>query len=108
MKAKGKIFERVYLVVRRIPAGKVATYGEIARTVGTTARVVGFALHVNPYSDDKKADFVPCHRVVDRNGRLAPSFAFGGAREQYLRLKAEKVIFLDETHVNLEKHCLTL
>jgi len=95
------IFEKVYRVVRRIPSGKVSTYGEIAKIVGTTPRVVGFALHANPYSNTKLDNFVPCHRVVDRNGRLAPNFAFGGVREQYLRLKAEGVRFLDETHVDL-------
>lgn len=89
-----KVFQRIYQVVRKIPAGRVMTYGAVAKVVGTTPRVVGFALHANP---DQKT---PCHRVVDRNGRLAPSFAFGGAREQYLRLKSEGVRFIDEMHVD--------
>jgi len=89
-----KVFQRIYQVVRKIPEGKVMTYGAVAKVVGTTPRVVGFALHANP---DQKT---PCHRVVDRNGRLAPSFAFGGAREQYLRLKSEGVRFIDEMHVD--------
>lgn len=81
--------------MQKIPTGKVSTYGAIAKIVGTTPRVVGFALHANP---DQKT---PCHRVVDRNGRLAPHFAFGGAREQYLRLKSEGVKFKDEVHVDM-------
>ena len=88
------IFESVYQVVRKIPPGKVMRYGEVAKVVGTTPRVVGFALHANPFENE-----IPCHRVVDRNGRLAPSFAFGGEREQYLRLKGEGVEFIDSTHV---------
>lgn len=91
-------FEKVYAVVRKIPPGKVMTYGQVGKIVGTTARVVGFALHANPYEGD-----VPCHRVVDRNGRLAPNFAFGGAREHFLRLKGEGAKFVDEIHVNLHK-----
>lgn len=96
------VFKKVYQVVRKIPAGKVLTYGAIAKMVGTTPRVVGFALHANR---DKST---PCHRVVNRNGRLAPNFAFGGAHEQYLRLKIEGIDFIDGNHVDLAKHFLTL
>lgn len=99
-----KIFEKVYQVVRQIPAGKVMTYGEVGKMAGTSGRVVGFALHVNPEPfDDKSGKGVPCHRVVDRNGRVAPHFAFGGAKEQELMLKAEGVKFKDETHVDLAR-----
>jgi methylated-DNA-protein-cysteine methyltransferase-like protein len=88
------VFKKVYQVVRKIPSGRVATYGQVAKTAGTTPRVVGFALHANKDED------TPCHRVVDRTGRLAPHFAFGGAHEQYLRLKSEGVAFADELHVD--------
>ncbi len=91
------IFERVYTIVRTIPAGKVMTYGQIAKIVGTTPRVVGFALHANPDEGS-----VPCHRVVNRWGRLAPNFAFGGAEEQYQRLRAEGVKFIDKAHVDMD------
>lgn len=98
----GTIFQKIYQTVRQIPPGKVLTYGAVARAVGTTPRVVGFALHANK---DKNT---PCHRVVDRNGRLAPNFAFGGAHEQYLRLKAEGIKFVDKIHVDLDKHPISL
>lgn len=92
-------FEKVYAVVKQIPFGKITTYGEIARMLGTRdARKVGWALYTN--KDPK----VPCHRVVNRNGRLAPNFAFDGAKEQRRRLLAEGVKFTDETHVDLERH----
>ena len=68
-------FEQVYEIVRNIPEGKVATYGQIAAMTGNPrrSRAVGYALHVNP---DPKG--TPCYRVVNREGRLAPGFAFGG------------------------------
>ncbi len=90
---------QVYKIVRRIPEGKVTTYGEIATKLGQPrwARQVGWALHQNKDSN------TPCHRVVDRNGRLAPNFAFDGAREQRRRLLAEGVKFSDEIHVDLAK-----
>lgn len=95
-----KFFEQVYQVVKRVPGGKVTTYGEIARALGTNdARRVGHALHANPDEGE-----VPCHRVVNKDGRLAPNFAFDGPKEQRRRLLAEGVAFRDATHVDLKKH----
>jgi len=62
------------------------------------SRQVGWALHQNR---DAKT---PCHRVVDRNGRLAPNFAFDGAGEQRRRLEAENVGFRDKMHVDLKSY----
>ena len=92
MASKLNFREKVFGVVRAIPSGKVATYGQIALILGKTrgAREVGWMLH----SNDSSA--VPCHRVVDRNGRLAPNFAFNGWREQKRRLEEEGVGFRDE------------
>jgi methylated-DNA-protein-cysteine methyltransferase-like protein len=96
---KGNFFERVYQIVRKIPEGKVMTYGQIAAKIGTKdARRVGHALHAN-----KEGSGVPCHRVVNKDGRLAPSYAFGGYHEQRNRLIAEGVKFIDELHVDLIK-----
>ena len=91
-------FERVYEIVRQIPGGKVMTYGQIAFKLGTKdARRVGHALHANRNME------CPCHRVVNKEGRLAPSYAFGGFREQGYKLLSEGVIFVDELHVDLNK-----
>lgn len=96
---KSNFFERVYAVVGEIPEGRVMTYGQIASDLGTKdARRVGHALHAN-----KEGSGVPCHRVVNKDGRLAPGYAFGGPNEQEMRLKAEGVKFLDELHVDLTK-----
>ena len=79
------VFDRIYDVVRLIPKGKVATYGQVAALAGNRhwSRVVGFALHVNP-----EPGVIPCHRVVNREGRVSPAFAFGGENRQ-IKLLAE-------------------
>jgi len=94
-------FERVYDVVRQIPEGKVATYGQIARIIGEPrkAKIVGWALHSNPYKGD-----VPCHRVVNRNGELSGSFAFGGMEVQRKLLENEGIIFNEDGTINLHKY----
>jgi methylated-DNA-protein-cysteine methyltransferase-like protein len=95
-------FERVYEVVRKIPEGKVMTYGQIAEAIGTKdARRVGQALHANKDSSD-----VPCHRVVNKDGRLAPGYAFGGPGEQRARLEAEGIEFVNDNCVDLGKYML--
>lgn len=90
-------FDKVFQIVKKIPKGKVVTYGQLAGFVGTRdARKIGWALHAN------KDPNCPCHRVVNKEGRLAPNFAFDGPREQKRRLEAEGVDFKDELHVDLE------
>jgi len=92
-------FQRVYALVHQIPSGKVTTYGEIAKALGTRdARRVGHALHANKDSN------TPCHRVVTKDGKLSESYAFGGSFEQYAKLVEEGVTFTDRTHVDLSKH----
>lgn len=97
----GNFFEKVYEVVKKIPEGKVATYGQIAYAVGSprAARQVGFALHVNP-----EPGIIPCHRVVNRFGGLAPAFAFGGVEVQAQLLRAEGVEVSEGGFVDLEKY----
>lgn len=86
------IKDQVYYWVSRIPQGKVATYGQIALLAGAASpRQVGHYLHENP-----DASKVPCHRVVNVQGRLAPAYAFGGNSVQKSRLSAEKVVFKGE------------
>ena len=96
-KGKNKgLFAKVYKVVKKIPKGKVATYGQIGEVLGVKdARKIGWALHAN--RDEK----CPCHRVVNKEGGLAANFAFDGPKEQKRRLLAEGVKFKNETHVDL-------
>lgn len=90
-------FQKVFDLVSQIPKGKVATYGQIAVQLGTRdSRRIGHALHAN------KDRNVPCHRVVMKDGSLAPGFAFGGPQEQKKILLSEGVEFI-ENRVDLEK-----
>ena len=80
--------KRIYEAVKKIPKGRVATYGQIAEWAGdkNMARAVGNALHKNPSPDE-----IPCFRVVNAKGELAGAFAFGGAESQAKLLEAEGV-----------------
>lgn len=91
-------FQKIYEVVQQIPKGKVASYGQIARLAGNSrwARVVGYALHVNPNPEQ-----IPCHRVVTKDGCTSKAFAFGGSDRQRELLEAEGVEF-DGDHVPME------
>lgn len=92
-------FQDVYSIVQQIPPGFVSTYGDIASALGTKdARRVGHALHANP-----SGDLTPCHRVVNKDGRLSESYAFGGSIEQYAKLVSEGVTFIDRAHVDLTR-----
>ena len=97
--------EAVYTAVRRIPRGCVATYGQVAEAIGRprAARYVGFALHNNP-NPGMGDHATPCHRVVFKNGSLAPGFGFGGPEVQRRMLEAEGVTFVYESHVDLARH----
>ncbi len=93
-------FEKIYDVVKQIPKGQVATYGQVAALAGNRrwARVVGYALHVNPDSGQ-----IPCYRVVTKDGNVSDAFAFGGANRQAELLSAEGITFVDG-RVDMKKH----
>lgn len=92
--------KRIYEAVKRIPRGKVATYGQIAELAGDKkmARAVGNALHRNPDPDS-----VPCYRVVNSKGELSGEFAFGGDRAQAELLEADGIEVVNG-RVDLEKY----
>jgi len=83
-------FERVYRLVRRVPPGKVTSYGAIARMLGhaRAARTVGWALHSLPEGSD-----VPWHRVINSRGRVSTSCQEHSADLQRALLEAEGVEF---------------
>ncbi len=93
-------FERIYAVVRRIPRGRVATYGQVALLAGNPhwSQVVGYALHVNPDPEG-----IPCYRVVNRFGEVSSAFAFGGENRQREMLLADGVPFLPDGRVDLRR-----
>ncbi|MFL2642862.1 MAG: MGMT family protein [Flavobacteriaceae bacterium] len=85
-------FQRVYKVVRKIPFGKVTTYGLIANHLGAfkSARMVGYAMN----SSHKYSD-IPAHRVVNRNGLLTGRHHFSGSLLMQELLENEGVIIID-------------
>lgn len=101
MSNKSSFYGKVYSIVRKIPKGKVATYGQIAALCGSpkASRIVGSALHHNP-----EPVTVPCHRVVNRFGMLAPEFAFGGKEVQRKLLESEGVKVNDDYAVDLSEY----
>lgn len=80
--------KRIYDAVKKVPKGKVATYGQIAQMAGNKrmARAVGNALHKNPDPDN-----ISCYRIVNSKGELATEFAFGGAGKQAELLEADGI-----------------
>lgn len=92
--------KRIYEAVKRIPKGRVATYGKVAEMAGNPrmARAVGNALHHNP-----DPEHIPCFRVVNAKGELAGAFAFGGEEVQ-ARLLEEDGIEVIDGKVDLKKY----
>ena len=98
MKKLLPIKENIYEFVKIIPKGKVATYGQIALHLGNRnfARAVGNILPSNP-----DPEHIPCHRVVNAQGQLSRSYAFGGIDAQRRLLVSEGVVFKNEQVVDL-------
>lgn len=96
----GRVFSIFYDVVRHIPAGKVATFGQIACLAGMPrcARTVGYAM-----AGCHDAS-VPCHRVVDRFGGTKAAFDTYAPGTQRVLLEAEGVLFRPDGTVDLEQY----
>ena len=94
-------FKRVYDIVAQIPTGCVMSYGQIAQILGhpRAARAVGFAMNGAPPERN-----LPCHRVVNRHGTMAPGYLFGGQENQRLLLDQEGVTFLADGRIDMKKH----
>ncbi len=92
--------KRIYEAVKKVPAGRVATYGQIAALAGDKkmARAVGNALRKCPDPED-----IPCHRVVNAKGELSGAFAFGKVNTQEKLLAAEGVALTDG-RVDLDRY----
>ena len=99
-KKRGACFSRIYAVVARIPCGRVMTYGQVAALAGSlcTGRVVGFAMSRAPAALN-----LPCHRVVNRQGDMAPGSVFDGADRQRRLLRREGVRFLRDGRVDFAR-----
>lgn len=91
---------RIYEAVKKIPRGKVASYGRVAELAGNPrmSRAVGNALHNNP-----DPGHIPCYRVVNSKGELSGSFAFGGEKAQQKLLEADGIEVIDN-RVDLKRY----
>ena len=95
-------FDKVYKITRKIPFGKVSTYGAVARHIGSpqAARMVGWAL--NKCGSQK--EFVPAHRVVNRNGLLTGKQHFANFNTMIELLESEGIKIVDNQIIDFEKH----
>ena len=93
--------EAVYRLVAQIPAGSVATYGQIAMLAGRprAARLVGRAMRTAPSEQN-----LPCHRVIRQSGHVAPEPAFGPRGFQRMLLEREGISFRENGTVDLKRH----
>ena len=91
--------KRIYELVRLIPKGKVATYGQLAMMSGKPngARMAGRAMKNTPAEID-----LPCHRVVNAAGNTAPDYVFESKTHQRAMLEAEGVSFKTNGNINME------
>ncbi len=96
---EANFFERVYIVARQIPYGKVTTYGAIAKILGSgrSARIVGWAMNASHNLED-----VPAHRVVNRNGLLTGKHHFDGSNLMQQLLESEGVLVIENQIQNLQ------
>ncbi len=105
MKRNDTEFDRMklYELLRKIPKGKVVTYGTLAKMLGNRfwARAIGNALHINP--DGIK---YPCYKVVNHKGKLTDNYVFGGIEAQKQRLESDGITVIDYT-VDLKKYGIT-
>lgn len=96
-------FQEVYRIVAKVPEGSVITYGMIAAMLGRprAARIVGYAMNGTPPDLN-----LPCHRVVNKEGRLSPGAVFGGEEIQRQMLEAEGITFHENGCIDMEKHLM--
>lgn len=97
-KAPAETYRRIYEIVREIPAGRVATYGQVAALAGLPghARQVGYALNSTPEGLD-----LPWQRVINARGEVSPRSDGGSEHYQRHLLEEEGVVFDERGRVNL-------
>ena len=100
-KDSDNFFERVYVIVRKIPFGKVTSYGAIAKALGTarSARMVGWAMNASHHLEN-----VPAHRVVNRKGLLTGKLHFDGTNLMQQLLENEGIEVKDNQIIDFESH----
>jgi methylated-DNA-protein-cysteine methyltransferase-like protein len=93
------LYESIYAVVRQVPAGRVTTYGTVAKLVaGATARIVGYAMAATP-----KGSNVPWQRVINSQGKISPHGLGYGSSIQRKLLEEEGILFDQNGKIDLDK-----
>ncbi|SHK89191.1 methylated-DNA-protein-cysteine methyltransferase related protein [Anaerocolumna jejuensis DSM 15929] len=97
---QSNLYQKIYEIVADIPEGRVATYGQIAWMAGrpNAPRVVGYAMSRVPFDLD-----LPCHRVVNKAGEMAPDHVFGSGQLQRSLLEKEGITFLENGCIDMKK-----
>jgi methylated-DNA-protein-cysteine methyltransferase related protein len=100
-KTGSDFFSRVHEVTRCIPYGRITSYGAIARYLGSgrSARMVGWALNAS----HTNKEFIPAHRVVNRNGLLTGKYHFGNSTTMAQLLENEGIIIENDRIINFEE-----
>jgi methylated-DNA-protein-cysteine methyltransferase-like protein len=100
-KDNNDFFQRVYDVTKLIPYGRITSYGAIAQFLGSgrSARMVGWALNVS----HSRPEFIPAHRVVNRNGLLTGKHHFGNTSTMQQLLVNEGIIVEDDRIINFKE-----
>ena len=99
---EANFFERVYVIARQIPEGKVTSYGAIAKALGTgrSARMVGWAMNASHH----QKEYVPAHRVLNRNGQLTGKFHFNPPESMQQALEKEGIVVNEDQVQNFQHH----
>ena len=99
-KDNSNFFEKVYAIVRQIPAGRITSYGAIAKCIGSpqSARMVGWAMNASHNRSD-----VPAHRVVNRKGLLTGKHHFEGTNLMQQLLENEGIVVIENQIQNFEE-----
>jgi methylated-DNA-protein-cysteine methyltransferase-like protein len=92
--------EAVYDIVRQVPKGQVTTYGFIAKIIGTSPRMVGWAMN----KSHSQVPNVPAHRVVNRVGLLSGRMHFNPPSSMQEKLEKEGIRIKDHQIINFEQH----
>jgi methylated-DNA-protein-cysteine methyltransferase-like protein len=100
-KVHNDFFSKVYEVTKRIPFGRITSFGAIARYLGSgrSARMVGWALNVS----HSNLEFIPAHRVVNRNGLLTGKHHFGNSSTMEQLLENEGIVIENDRIINFKE-----
>lgn len=96
-KNKSDLYQRIYEIVRSIPAGKISTYGQVGKIASCSPRVIGYAMH--SVNDEN----IPWQRVINSKGKISFPEDSQGYDEQRAILEAEGIVFAENGKIDLKR-----